>query len=72
MKPWDDIVLTEEEKEAAIVEGKKRKYFFEKNREYWESQEYAVSSVGRAPVSKTGGGGSNPSRRAIKDEKELI
>lgn len=39
MKPWDDIVLTEEEKEAAIVEGKKRKYFFEKSKDYWEAQE---------------------------------
>lgn len=39
MKPWDDIVLTEEEKEAAIVEGKKRKYFHGKHMDYWESQE---------------------------------
>lgn len=38
MKPWDDIVLTEEEKEAAIVEGKKRKYFHEKHKEYWQAQ----------------------------------
>jgi len=39
MKPWDDIVLTEEEKEAAIVEGKKRKFFHDRNQEYWQKQE---------------------------------
>jgi hypothetical protein len=39
MKPWDNIVLTDEEREAAIIEGKKRKYFHEKNKEYWEAQE---------------------------------
>lgn len=39
MKPWDDIVLTEQEKEAAILEGKKRKYFHEKNKDYWVYQE---------------------------------
>lgn len=35
MKPWDDIVLTEEEKDAAIAEGKKKKYFYEKHKEHW-------------------------------------
>lgn len=39
MKPWDDIVLTEEEKEAAIEEWKKRKWFHERSREYWEKQD---------------------------------
>lgn len=43
MKPWDDIVLTDEEKEAAIVEGKKRKWFHERNKEYWDAQ---VKKVG--------------------------
>lgn len=47
MKPWDDIVLTEEEKEAAIVEGKKRKWFHERNKEYWQKQEYEQSKTKR-------------------------
>ena len=36
---YDNITLTEEELKEAIVEGKKRKYFKEKNKEYWQSQE---------------------------------
>jgi hypothetical protein len=59
MKPWDDIVLTEEETAAAIVEGKKAKYFREKHREYWDGLEKpkyvkeAKIKVGKLIVDRT-------------------
>lgn len=34
-----EIVLTEEEREAAILEGKRKKYFHERNKLYWERAE---------------------------------
>ena len=36
---YDDIELTPQEQVEAILEGKKKKYFKEKNRAYWEAQE---------------------------------
>jgi len=36
---YDDIELTPQEQIEAILEGKKKKYFKEKNRAYWEAQE---------------------------------
>lgn len=32
---YDKIELTEEEIKAAILEGKKRKYFKEQHKDYW-------------------------------------
>ena len=40
---YDAIELTEEELKAAILEGKKKKYFHEKNKDYWEKQERPMS-----------------------------
>ena len=39
MTVYDSIELTEEEIAAAILEGKKRKYFHTKHAEYWAAQE---------------------------------
>jgi hypothetical protein len=43
MSDWRDfyrnIELTPEEIEEAIFEGKKKKYFREKHKPYWEEQE---------------------------------
>ena len=36
---YSNIILNDEETEAAIFEGKKRKYFLEKNKDYWIEQE---------------------------------
>lgn len=36
---YKDIELTEEEIEAAIFEGKVKKYFHETHKEYWQEQE---------------------------------
>jgi hypothetical protein len=36
---YESIELTEEEIKAAIYEGKKRKYFHERNKDYWQSIE---------------------------------
>lgn len=36
---YESIILTEEEVREAIIEGKKKKYFREKNREYWIEKE---------------------------------
>ena len=35
MKPWDNIELTDEEREQALIEAKKRRYFHEKNIDFW-------------------------------------
>jgi hypothetical protein len=42
MSFYDSIELTPEELQAAILEEKKRKYFKEKNKDYWQSQERPV------------------------------
>lgn len=39
---YRDIELTHEEIEAAILEGKKRKYFREKHKDYWEEKEHGT------------------------------
>jgi hypothetical protein len=39
---YEKIELTEQEKEAAILEAKVRKYFREKNAKYWAEQEAKV------------------------------
>jgi hypothetical protein len=36
---YDHIELTPKEVEAALLEARKRKYFHEKNKSYWEEQE---------------------------------
>ena len=36
---YDSVELNEEEMNAAILEGKKKKYFHEKNKAYWEKLE---------------------------------
>lgn len=35
---YEHIVLTEKEKEDAILEGKKKKYFHERNKDYWKDK----------------------------------
>jgi len=42
MKLYDDIQLTPQEQIEAILEGKKKKYFKEKNRAYWEAKESVI------------------------------
>lgn len=39
------IVLTPEELEAAIYEGKVKKYFHEKNKHYWITQDCDLKTV---------------------------
>ena len=36
---FESVELTEEEIKAALLEGKKKKWFHEKNKEYWDNQE---------------------------------
>ena len=36
MTGYDKIELTDEELKAAILEGKKKKYFHDKNKEHWQ------------------------------------
>lgn len=36
---YDTVELTEDEIKAAILEGKKKKYFHEKYKDYWEALE---------------------------------
>jgi hypothetical protein len=38
-KPWSNTPLNLEEFYEAIEEGKRKKYFHLKHRDYWESQE---------------------------------
>jgi hypothetical protein len=49
MKDWRDfyrdIPMSEDEKAEAIFEGQKRKYFREKNADYWNEKEQ--NSVGK-------------------------
>jgi hypothetical protein len=42
---YDSITLTEEEIKEALLEGRKKKYFKEKNKEYWEAQEKTKSKT---------------------------
>lgn len=39
MKPWDNIELTDEELQAAVTEGKKKKHFHEKHIDFWIAEE---------------------------------
>lgn len=39
---YDAIELTKEEKEAALLNARIKKYFHERNRQYWESLEKVV------------------------------
>ncbi len=52
MKLYDDIELTPQEQIEAILEGKKKKYFKEKNRAYWEAQERPLNK--RRPSNENG------------------
>jgi protein tyrosine phosphatase len=45
---YDVIELTEQEKEAAILEAKVRKYFREKNAQYWAEQNAKVLEDGES------------------------
>lgn len=44
MKPWDNIELTDEEREQALIEAKKRRYFHEKNKPYWDGQNARIEA----------------------------
>ena len=44
MKPWDNIELTDEEREQALIEAKKRRYFHEKNKPYWDRQNARIEA----------------------------
>jgi hypothetical protein len=35
----EKVILTDQEKEEAILEGKKKKYFKEKHGQYWDEKE---------------------------------
>jgi hypothetical protein len=50
MKPYEKVELTEEEIKAAILEGKKKKYFHEKNKGYWEAQERPKKTEKLKPI----------------------
>lgn len=39
VNPYDEIELTPEEVEAALLEARKRKYFHVKHLDYWKEQE---------------------------------
>lgn len=36
---YNDIILTEEETREALLEGRIKKYYREKHKQYWEEQE---------------------------------
>jgi hypothetical protein len=36
---YDEVILTEAELKEAILEGKKKKFFKERSKDYWEAQE---------------------------------
>ena len=50
---YDSIELTEQETKDALLEARKKKYFKEKHREYWASQEKKGSRTARtaSPIS---------------------
>lgn len=45
MNIYESIELTPEEIEAALLEGRKKKYFHVKHREYWETQDKTKPSL---------------------------
>lgn len=61
--------LTPEEIEEALAEGKRKKYFREQNRSYWEGQEAkAIEAENADKLRKR----TIRKIRMVKDEKELI
>jgi hypothetical protein len=42
MNFYDNILLTEQEKEAALLEARKKKYFKERHAAYWEAKESII------------------------------
>ena len=48
---YDAVELTEDELKAAILEGKKRKYFREKHADYWQDQEKPTRKK-KEPITK--------------------
>ena len=66
MSVYDNIELSEDELREAILEAKKKKFFHEKNKEYWEGQEVKKYGVPKArnPLP--------PPPLVIRDEKELM
>lgn len=67
MKPWDELVLTSEEISEAIEEGKRKKYFWNKNAPYWEQKEREAIEAKKAADELA-----RLRRKLVKDEKELI
>jgi hypothetical protein len=51
--PYKDIELTPEEIEAALYEGKKKKYFHEKSKEYWQERETTKDDKPKGRTKKT-------------------
>ena len=48
---YDAVELTEDELKAAILEGKKRKYFREKHADYWQDHEKPTRKK-KEPITK--------------------
>lgn len=46
---YDSIQLTEEEVKLALLEGRKRKYFYERSKEYWDGLEIEIDHVNIKP-----------------------
>lgn len=67
MKPWDNEILTQEEISQAIEEGKRKKYFWNKNASYWEQKEREAIEAKKAADELA-----RLRRKLVKDEKELI
>lgn len=52
---YEAIELTEEEIKAAILEGKKRKFFKERSKEYWQSLEKEKAPKKELSICSAGG-----------------
>lgn len=50
---YDHIKLTLEEEEEAILQGKIKKYFYEKHKEYWQEKEGLAPGKSDAPTIQT-------------------
>ena len=42
---YDSITLTEEEIKEALLEGRKKKFFKERSKDYWQAQENTKSKT---------------------------
>lgn len=50
---YESIPLTPEEEKEAIFQGKIKKYFYEKHKDYWQEKEGMAPSKSNAPTIQT-------------------